>query len=303
VLYQYGSTFGQFFGNGEGIKYIPNNSKFSDAASIKTTIPLKPEEINTWEFGYKGTIAKKLYVDVNYYNGLSKNFFSPSIAVGGRALLVGDRNVTQNPNFAGVVVNDTLKNASFSTIFNFGDVKVYGFDIGLSYSFSKIVNLEIQYSWIGSDITKGSIENDANKDGFVAADEKSLNAPKNRGVVILSFQNLCKQKMFVNVSARCVAQYDFYSGNQISTEAGEGKRGIIVAGTKLYVKNYDWGPLGGFTTVDLSTGYKLNNMASVGMGITNLFNTKQQEFAGSPSIGRLVMFELKLQMPNSNKNK
>jgi outer membrane receptor for ferrienterochelin and colicins len=35
------------------------------------------------------------------------------------------------------------------------------------------------------------------------------------------------------------------------------------------------------------------------MGIYNLFNTKQIEFVGSPSIGRLISFELKVHVPNS----
>ncbi|MEO7446358.1 MAG: TonB-dependent receptor [Ferruginibacter sp.] len=293
VLYQYASTFGIFFGNGEGITYIPNNSKFSDPTSRRTTLPLKPEEVSTWELGYKGTVAKKLFVDISYFNGLSKNFFSPSISVGGRALNVGDKNVSHNPFFAGQVVNDTLKNASFLTIFNYGNVKVYGLDLGLSYSFNKIVNLALRYSWIGSDITKGNIDNDANKDGKVLADEKNLNSPKNRGAAILSFQNLCKQKIFINVSARFVQQYDFYSGNQISTAAGKGSRGKV----GNYIKNFDWGPLGGFTTLDLGAGYKMNDMVSVGMGVTNLFDTEQREFAGSPSIGRLISFEIKAHVP------
>lgn len=183
-------------------------------------------------------------------------------------------------------------------------MRVYGLDIGITYTFNKYVNLSVKYSWIGSDITKGNMENDANKDGYVAVDEKSLNSPNNRVIAILSFQDLCKQKLFVNLSACYVGQYDFYSGSQISTEAGEGRWGKIYGGIgsdglpRYYDKNFDWGPLGGFTTIDLSAGYKLNDMVSVGMGITNLFDTEQQEFAGSPSIGRLIMFELKAHVPN-----
>ena len=306
IGYQYANNGGSFFGNRYGITYIPNLTKFSEQVT-KVTTPLKPEQVCTWEIGYKGTIAKKLYFDISYYNGLSKNFFSPSISVGGRALYVGDRPVTHNPNSAGDIANDTLKNARFGTIFNFGDVRVYGLDLGITYTFSKYVNLSVKYSWIGSDITKGNIANDANKDGYVAADEKSLNTPNNRGVAILSFQNLCKQKMFANLSARYIAQYDFYSGSQISTGAGEGKWGRLYGGIgpdglpRYYEKNFDWGPLGGFTTIDISAGYKFNEMVSAGMNISNLFNTKQQEFVGSPTIGRLIMFELKVQVLNGSK--
>jgi iron complex outermembrane receptor protein len=301
VLYQYAKN-GNFFGNGNGITYIPNDTKMSDNIR-KTTIPLKPEEVNTWELGYKGIIAKNLYIDLNYFNGLSKNFFGPSIAVGGRALYVGDISVKHPESSAGfVTASDTLKGAQFSTIFNFGDVKVYGIDAGLTYTFNKFISLSLKYSWLGSDIDEGHADNDANKDDTVSADERSLNSPEHRGLVSLNFQNLCKQKLFMNITVRNVQQYDFYSGSQISTAAGKGRRGLVIGKNgKPLPKNFDWGPLGGFTTFDFSAGYKINEMISAGMSITNLFDTEQREYAGSSLIGRLIMVELKVHVPNSRK--
>jgi iron complex outermembrane receptor protein len=298
VLYQYAKN-GSFYGNGRGIRYIPNDTKMSDSIR-KTTIPLIPEEVNTWELGYKGTIAKNLYIDINYFNGLSKNFFTPSIGVGGRALYVGDVPVEHPENSAGKVASsDTLKGAQFTAIFNFGDVKVYGIDAGLTYAFNKFISLSLNYSWLGSDISEGHADNDANRDDTVSADERSLNSPAHRGLVSLNFQNLCKHKLFINISARYVQQYDFYSGSQISTAAGEGSRGfVLVKDGKRLNKNFDWGPLGGFTTFDFSAGYKINEMISAGMSITNLFDTEQREYAGSSLIGRLIMFELKVHVPN-----
>lgn len=297
IIFQYGNLNGLFYGNGEGITYIPNGTKMSDSVRRVTSL-LKPEEVSTWELGYKGTIAKNLYIDISVYKGKSKNFFSPSVAVPGRALLIG--NVKARPLFPGQVVNDTLKDASFVTVFNFGTVKVYGVDAGVSYLFNKNINLAIRYSWIGSDITKGNLDNDANRDGIVADDEKSLNTSSNRAQVILNFQNLCKEKLFVNVSARYVEQYDFYSGNQIGTAAGKGKRGVVKGPTGTnYLKNFNWGPLGGFTSIDISASYKFNSMLSGGINITNLFDTEQIEFVGSPSIGRLIMLELKVHVPNT----
>ncbi len=114
--------------------------------------------------------------------------------------------------------------------------------------------------------------------------------------------------MFVNLSARLVQQYEFYSANQIGTVAGEGSRGKVFGGInpvngrpRWYLKNFDHGPLGDFITVDLSTGYKINEMVSVNIGVTNLFDTRQIEFVGSPSIGRLIMAELKLHVPKKPK--
>jgi outer membrane receptor protein involved in Fe transport len=304
IQHQYAGVNRFLFGNGNGIYYIPNGTNINDKERYSTTSPLKPEEVNTWEFGYKGTIAKKLFIDINYYNGISKNFISPTITVPGRVLEVGGVRVTHNPAFAGVVINDTLRNAQFLTFFNYGDVRGYGLDLGLNYTINKFLNVGVKYSWFGSDITKNDIKNDANGDEYVSLEETSLNAPNHRGMAILNFQNLCKQKLFVSVATRIVQQYDFYSGSQIGTEAGKGKRGKVYGGKapngqdRYYLKNFDWGPLGGFTTVDLTAGYRVNQMIQLNMGITNLFDTEQIEFVGSPSIGRLIMFELKVHVPN-----
>ena len=310
ILFQRASVFGLVFGNGNGVTYIPNASKFSDASQQKTTTPLNPEEISTWELGYKGTVAKKLYIDINGYYGNSKNFLSPALTVGGRALKVGDIPISTPLLLPGAVSNDTLKSAAFSTYFNYGQVKSYGIDIGLNYFFTDNISLAVKYSWFGSDITKDNIKNDANKDGYVSLEERNLNAAKNRFASTLSFQNICKGKMFVNLSARWVQQYDLYSGNQIATAAGKGKRGLVYGGInpinnqpRNYVKNFNWGALGGFTSVDISAGVKLNPMLSLGAGVSNLFNVEQREFVGSPSISRLFSIELKAHIPNNSKTK
>lgn len=306
IQQQYAGINRSLFGNGgEGIYYIPVGTNVHDTSLFKTTTPLKPEQVETWELGFKGTIAKKLYIDINYYNGLSENFISPTRTVRGRVMTVNGTKVTHNPLSAGTVILDTLRNASFSTFFNYAEVRGYGLDLGVTYTFNKFISLAIKYSWFNSDIANEDIKNDANNDGYVSLEETSLNAPHHRGVVMLNLQNLCKGRMFINLSVRFVQQYDFYSSSQIGTEEGEGSRGKVYVGinplsgkSRWALKNFDWGPLGGFATVDLSAGFRYNQLVSVNMGITNLFDTYQREFVGSPSIGRLIMFELKVHVPN-----
>lgn len=310
ILFQRASVFGIVFGNGNGVTYIPNGANVTDASQQLVTSPLNPEQINTWELGYKGAVGKKLYIDINGYYGISKNFLSPALSVGGRALKVGDIPITTPLLIPGTVTANTLSGAAFSTYFNYGQVKSYGVDAGINYFFTDNISLAVKYSWFGSDITKDNIKNDANRDGYVSLEERSLNAPKNRLASTLSFQNLCKGKMFLNLSVRWVEQFDLYSGSQISTAAGKGKRGVVYGGInplnnlpRNYVKNYNWGALGGFTTVDISAGYKFNQLLSLGAGVSNLFNTDQREFVGSPSIGRLYSVELRAHIPNSKTKK
>ena len=97
------------------------------------------------------------------------------------------------------------------------------------------------------------------------------------------------------LGARYVQQYDFYSGNQIGTSEGEGMKGAVAGNPKVNY-NFDWGPLGGFLSVDFSAGYSFNSSISANLNITNLFNSRQIEFVGSPSIGRLIVAEVRVEL-------
>jgi iron complex outermembrane receptor protein len=232
ILFQYSKVGNQTFGNGTGIVYVPNNTSITnmnDPAYYKTTTPLKPEEITTWEIGYKGTIANKFYIDIDYYNGMSKNFLGTSQRIDGLAKYTGE-GIKLYPANTGQIIRDTLQKANFLTYFNYSAVRVYGLDLALNYYFNSIINLGFKYSWFGSDITSDDIKNDANGDGVVTKEETSMNTPSNRFIISLGLENLCKGKVFVNVSARFLQSYDFYSGVQIGTEAGEGKRGFVTRG-------------------------------------------------------------------------
>lgn len=301
ILAQSSATGQVRYGNGDGVTYIPNGARVSDASSVRTTTPLKPEEVSTWEIGYRGLINKKWFVDVNGFYGNNNNFISPTQTVGGRAVLVGT--IPVSPAFPGSVVNDTLKNASFLTFFNYGNVKIWGMDAGINYLFNNYISLTLRYSFFDSDIAKENIKNDANKDNFISAEETSLNAAQNRAIGMLSFQNLFKKYLFATVAARFVEQYDFYSGNQVGTRSGKGQWGSVYRGanTPALAKNFNFGPLGGFTSVDIAIGAKLDELVTASLRVTNLFNTRQVEMVGAPSIGRLYSIELKVHAPPKKK--
>ncbi|MCU0443635.1 MAG: TonB-dependent receptor [Microscillaceae bacterium] len=293
ILFQSANVFNLVFGNGKGVTYVPIGS----TTEVSTT-PIKPESLGTLEIGYKGVIAKKLFVDVNGYYSNTKNFLSPTITLLGRAVRVGDVPVTP------------ASSAFFLTYFNYGKVASYGADLGLNYMASQYVNIGLKYSYFGSDITQDKMENDANQDGYVSAEEKSLNAPQNRIVANIALNNLFNKKFFANFSMRWVQAFDFYSGNQIATADGAGQRGRVLIGpgtnritgqvrtTDTFAfKNFNYGALGGFTSFDFSAGYRFSKMVQLGGGVSNIFNAKQREFVGSPIIGRLYSFELRFNLP------
>ncbi len=280
---QYASIRDFLFGNGgTGITYIPNNVSVNAPGSILTTRPLEAEEVQTWEVGFKGQPIQKIWVDANAYYGTSKNFITPSLPVGGRALSVNGIDVSHNPIFAGTVSNDTLQGASFFTFFNYGKAKVYGLDVGVSYTLAPSVQLALKYSWLNAEFE----ENDANRDGIISQDEKSINAPNHRGVALLTVENLFKERVDISFGARVVQKYDFYSGNQVGSAEG--------AGTRTPPKNFNYGPLGGFSTFDFGAQYRWSKNVFFNFNMTNIFNTRQIEFVGSPSIGRLAMASIKV---------
>ncbi|TVZ59723.1 iron complex outermembrane receptor protein [Flavobacteriaceae bacterium MAR_2010_105] len=280
---QYASIRDFFFGNGgTGIRYIPNNSQVNDPASVRTTQPLKPEEVNTWEFGIKAKPAENLWIDASAYYGASKNFITPALPVGGRALSVNGIEVTHNPMFAGTENNGTLQGATFFTFFNYGKAKVYGLDLGMNYTIAPSVQLALKYSWLNAEFD----QNDANKDGVITPDEKNINAPNHRGVAMLTIQNLCKERLELSFGARVVQKYDFYSGSQVGSAEGKG--------TRTPPTNFNYGPLGGFSTFEFSSDYLWSKSVAFNFNMTNIFNTKQIEFVGAPSIGRLAMAGIKV---------
>ena len=280
---QYASIQDFFFGNGgKGISYIPNNTSISDPAVLLTTQPLKPEEVNTWELGYKGKPFHKLWIDANAFYGTSKNFITPALPVGGRAISLNGIEVTHNPAFAGMVNNDTIQGASFFTFFNYGKARIYGLDIGLDYYILPSVQLALKYSWLNAEFE----ENDANRDGTITRDEKSINAPNHRLIGLLTVEDLLKDRLSLSLGVRIVEKYDFYSGSQVGSSFG--------AGSRIPPRNFNYGPLGGFTTFNFGADYICNKNLMFNFNLTNLFNTRQIEFVGSPSIGRLAMAGIKI---------
>ena len=251
----------------------------------------------SWELGYKGKISKPFFIDLSGYYAKSNNFITPALPVRGRALEVNGIPVTHNPLNDGSIdtISGILDSASFIANSNFAEVNTWGIDVGMTWTLNKHIGVSINYSWIDSDITGGSLENNANNDTLITADEKSLNAPHHRGSATLLFTDMLKDKLHCMLGARYVQQYDFYSGFQIGTEVGQGMKGKVGGNDKVNY-NFDRGPLGGFLSFDFSAGFSFNPSLSVNLNITNIFNSRQIEFVGSPSIGRLIVAEVKVEL-------
>ena len=279
ILNLKGNLFGGLvLGNGEGFT-------LSDGSKIA---PLEVETINTFEIGYKGKIANKLFIDANAYYNISENFISPlrtitDSANGITVTHVGDEPIDEVvPGSNGAVV---------LTYQNFGKVDTYGFDVGLNYYFTDAWRATINYSYFGRDLDKNDPRNDGNLDGQVLETELPINTPANKVTVGLHYS---KNKLFGSIYGRWVQDYDFFSGINIAAKTqdlnGDGVDDVIEDARNGRTWNY--GPLGGFM-VDLNLGYYITENLSIGASITNLFNAEVREFVASPVIEPLFSLELK----------
>ncbi|OKL41728.1 TonB-dependent receptor [Pontibacter flavimaris] len=267
-------------GNGAGLT-IRN----TETNQTRTIDKLEPEQVQTFEFGYKGTPTDKVFIDLSTWYSKSENFISPLTAVTPlmgkeKVVLKGDKDVTE-----------TAANALnyYLTYLNYGDVDSWGTDLGINYYLNDFFSVGAKYSYFNSNITDtDNLDNDANGDGKVSVSESSLNAAKHRYNFNFTARDLFNKKFFGSVNVRILPEYDFYSGVQIAARENQGRR--------VAPYNYNYGPLGGFTSVDLSAGYKLKEWMTLGASVSNLFDTAQREYVGSPEIGRLYSVELRFDL-------
>jgi len=271
---------GLLVGNSEGYT-------LSDGTAIKK---LQVETIKTLEVGYKGKVTPKFYVDANAYYNRSKNFLSPAINIatlGRKVVKRGDtlmKDVIPGTPEAGAAV--------LLTYVNFGQVDTYGADLGLSYYLTSALSLALNYSYFGFNLDKNNLDNDGNKDGKVQNEiDLPINTPAHKGSLAVNYSG---KKFFGSVFTRYVQAYDFYSGINVAASANPT---LGVRENARFGRTWNYGPLGGFTTVDVSAGYRLSSYLTASAQVVNLFDTKMREFVASPFIGRLYSAELKVMLP------
>ena len=279
ILNLKGNLFGGLvLGNGEGFT-------LTDGTEIEK---LDVETINSYEIGYKGQVAGKLFIDANAYYNRSDNFISPLRNIadpgnGNYVTHVGDRPIDEVvPGSDGSFV---------LTYLNFGHVDTYGFDMGLNYYFSDKVRTSLNYSWFGRSLDKDDPDNDGNLDGVVLESELPINTPANKLTAGVHYSS---PKFFGALYARWVQDYDFFSGINIAAKTqdqdGDGIDDVIENARNGRTWNY--GPLGGFS-IDINLGYNITESLSVGATVTNLFNSEMREFVAAPPISTLFAVELK----------
>ncbi|RSK41888.1 TonB-dependent receptor [Mangrovimonas spongiae] len=280
ILNLKGNLFGGLvLGNGEGFT-------LTDGTKIDA---LEVETINSFELGFKGKIADKLFIDASAYYNMSEDFISPlrniaDAANGNYVTHIGDQPIDE-------VSPGASASPALLTYSNFGSVDTYGFDLGLNYYISDAVRTSLNYSYFGRSLDTDDLDNDGNLDGIVLESELPINTPENKLSLGVHYGG---KKLYGSIFGRWVQDYNFFSGINVASETqdmdGDGVNEIVE--NSRVGRTWNYGPLGGFT-VDANLGYNLNENISLGVNVTNIFDAGVREFVASPEIGRLISFELK----------
>ena len=279
ILNLYGNLFsGLILGNAEGFTLADGSMVESQGV----------EKVNTYEVGYRGSLSKKLYADVNAYYNVNKDFLSP-VTIVGVTTQRGDTPIEEVQSgfaaFGGLV----------ATYINFGEVHTYGADLALTYSISPEWNLTANYSFFDYSFDEDDQDNDFNGDGEVNFLDFLVNSPNNKFGLGLNYNG---SKFFASAFSRWVEEYNYFSSFQIASETLPDftYRGLPIVENARSADSFNYGPLGGFVTFDLNFGYHVNDNLTLSVAATNLFDTEMREFTAAPPTRGLYVLEARINL-------
>ena len=285
ILNMFGNLFGGLIlGNSDGFT-------LADGSMVERQ---SVERLQTFEIGYRGQLVKdKLFIDANAYYNISKDFLSPVTAVG-VATQRGDTPIEEVQAAFGAF------NGLVFTYINFGEVNTYGFDLGLTYYFTPQLSGYLNYSFFDYSVDEENLDNDFNNDGIVNFLDILVNAPTNKIGMGLNYSGT---KWFGTLFGRWVEEYDYFSSFQIASQSHPGLtyRGVPIVENARSADTFNFGPLGGFVTVDASIGYRFNEIFTLSAAASNLFNEDLREFTASAPTRGLYTLEFRINLPAISK--
>jgi iron complex outermembrane receptor protein len=266
----------------------PTTQAFSDvnAADVRDIRPMEPSISNTLEAGYQGLIADRLLVSLDVYHTRKDNFVGPLLVetpnafldpvtlnaylshfmpaaqaaqlAAGIGGLSGNKAVTGIP--VGTVVPDNALTQTADlmvTYRNFGDVSLWGSDLGARFLVSDRVTVQGSYSYVSNNYWPAS------EVGGISP--IALNAPRNKGSLAGNYDD--PDGFVGELRTRLVDSFPMNSG--------------------AYVGDVD-----SYGVVDASLGYHIpmtRGNALLTVSAQNLLDNRTQQFIGAPTVGRLIL--------------
>lgn len=214
----------------------------------------KPERVISTEFGYKGLIANRLFVDAYYYNSRYKDFITGAIL-----------EVTEGAN-KGIY--------SMSSNYSADDIRSQGFGVGADYSLPGNFLLGANVS--NNTLNAGGVglfSGEMNRNMLDNGEQINFNTPKYRYSFTFGNRNIARSGWGFNVIFRKQDAFIWSSSFVSATVRGAtdpAKQSIIPS----------------ISTVDAQISRKLRTLKSiVKLGGTNIGSKLYQTSWGNPSIG------------------
>ena len=276
------------------------NGSFTDVAptDLRDVAPILPTINSTFELGYKGELARKLRISVDFWHDQKRNFVGPLIVetpnvfldrptlqtyltsqltpvVGGATAAAIAASVA--PALAGISGSTALTGVPLGvvnfnhplssapdvivTYRNFGNLTVWGADLGAEWLLGDRFSIEGTFSHVNKDFFP--------RTEIGGVQDISLNAPPSKGSLTARFNDVPKgvsaELRFRRVSSFPV--YSFINGNIPSYQ-------LLDAGFSFHPEILGRGL------------FAVNG--------TNLLNHRHTEFVGGGNLGRLVMTRVQL---------
>lgn len=265
---------------------IPNNmilhgayKGFNILDKTKTTVvstinKLAPTTTKAFEFGYKGLLFNKLYLDLTYFTAEYRNFFSSPIPINNPELILngpagpiptgkGWRDLAfggTNPASTPITYVEGYSNELVLSYINFGKVNIQGVNAAAQYSITDRLSANLAYSHTHYGNFK--------EVPATITTTGSTNSPTNVWKGGLSYSD--KKGLLLELTGRRIEKYSIF-------------------GARVYNR----GEVPTFTVFDLKGErpvFKEGKFrTTVGINIKNMFNNKHIELPGSAEIGLLAL--------------
>lgn len=216
---------------------------------------VRPEQVQSWELGYKTLLGSKLLLDASYFYNIYNDFLILEAVVGPNM---------SNPGLDGtnVLTIDDLAARNFTAFRRISNskrqVESHGFVLGGSLGLSAKYTLTANYAYtelLTTDINKGT--------GFIVG----FNTPKHKTNVGITGRDVWKHFGF-GVTHRWVDAFTF-------------EEAIFT------------GPLPAYNLFDVQLSYTLPAYKTqLRIGGTNVFNNRHLEARVGPTVGAIVYFEI-----------
>ncbi|MEA5426781.1 TonB-dependent receptor [Arcicella lustrica] len=225
---------------------------------VKSNVPyIKPEQTQSFEIGYKGLLAQKLLVDVNYYRSTFKNFLINQVVI-----RPTNNVLNSDGTINSAAAQDILggKTQAFQLYTNAADkVSSQGVSLGLTYFLPENFRVGFNSTWSDFNIL------DANPNNIPA-----FNTPRWKTNLTISNSKITDRLGF-SVAWHWQESFDWYG------TFNENRPGNIPA----------------YSLIDAQVNYHVPSLkTTVKLGANNITNQYIVQAYGSPAVGGLYYVSL-----------